>query len=225
MQKHISTQRGTGLKTHMKKQLGKHISTHTQTHSDEQEEHAKITCVQKQVNSQTQACARRQTYTEPHPYRLTKRWCVQMYAETYLQFYTHRDTPHGCADRHRDPQMHTCTNRAHRYMQTHACPLTCACWHRNVCTHISRAQHTFSHTYTCTDTCVYSHLYACKHACIHQRHAQTNTGTEAHPRTQTNKIPMHIESSHAHSDINICTWTHRCMHPVIQRNSLSCRRM
>lgn len=24
---------------------------------------------------------------------------------------------------------------------------------------------------------------------------------------------MHIEYSHVHSNINICTWTHRCIHP------------
>lgn len=221
MQKYICTHRGTDLKTHMKKHMGKHICTHTQMYSDIRKEHVKShMCAETQVNSQTQACTRRQAYTEPHPHRLIKRWLVQMYAETYIQIYTHTDIPYRCTDRCWDPQTHTWTNTEHtdtrRSMHAH--------WpvhaDKEMCTHISRAQHTFTHRHLHRHVCIVIHMRANTHAYLRGMHKHRDRGTLC---TQAYKVPMHMESLHAHSNINTYTWTHRCTHPVIPRNLLLCR--
>lgn len=78
------------------------------------------------------------------------------------------------------------------------------------------------HKHSCTDTCVYCHMYACKQKWgqVLQRHTQTERNRDI--AEHIGKIPVHTESSNAHS--NMSMWTHRCIHHrVIQRHQFSCR--
>lgn len=163
--------------------------------------------------TETQAYRQRQRNNGLTPMQTHKGIDTKAGIGTSIQIYTREHIPRECTNGHGDPQIYRTNTEAHRDTSMHVFHTD-----RKVCTHTGRARHAFTNTVAQTRVCIVICMYANRSGHRYHRGIHKPRGAETQQNTQ-GKFP-NTESSNAHSNINTCPWTHRCIHPESRPKTL-----